>query len=237
MAPPIVAAAWVLVLTADLTGIAGSLHHHALIEDGPPLPIATVLFLVGWIVMVAAMMVPASLLAIEAVEAATERSAALRRAAERAGFLGAFAVLWTAFGLLAFFGDDVLHHVVDATPWLAERPWLISAGVLALAGAMQFAPAKRRSLAACRHPMARMPVTTPDPTAFGRLGLRHGLDCLGASWALMLLMFAEGFANPMWMAALTALMVYEVSGRHASRVVSASGLVLLLMALATLTGV
>jgi len=64
----------------------------------------------------------------------------------------------------------------------------------------------------------------------------HGLDCLGASWALMLLMFAEGFADPLWMAALTALMVYEVSGRHAGRAVSASGLVLLLIALGTLTG-
>ena len=236
MAPAIVTSAWVMVLTADLTGVAGSLHHHALIEDGPPLPIATLMFLLGWIVMVAAMMVPASLLAIQAVEVATERSPALRRATERAGFLGAFAAVWAAFGLLAFFGDDVLHHVVDATPWLAERPWLISAGVLALAGAIQFSPGKRRSLAACRQPMATMPLRAPDKAAFARLGFRHGLDCLGASWALMLLMFAEGFANPFWMAALTALMVYEVSGRHATRAVSVSGAVLLLIALATLAG-
>ena len=100
---------------------------------------------------------------------------------------------------------------------------------------MQFAPAKRRSLAACRHPMTGMPLDNRS-AAFGRLGVRHGLDCLGASWALMLLMFAEGFANPLWMAALTALMVYEVGGRHASRAVSVSGIVLLLMALGTLTG-
>ncbi len=236
MAPAIVAAAWVMVLIADQTGVAGSLHHHALIEGGPPLPIATVLFLFGWIVMVAAMMVPASLLAIEAVEVATQRSPMHHRAAERAGFLGAFAAVWSAFGLLTFFGDDLLHHVVDATPWLADRPWLISAGVLALAGAMQFAPGKRRRLAACRQPMATMSLPAPGSASFGRLGRRHGLDCLGASWALMLLMFAEGFANPLWMAALTALMVYEVGGRHATRAVSVSGVALLLMALATLTG-
>src|SRR6188472_3104439 len=111
-APAIVAAAWTAVLAADLTGVAGSFHHHALIEGGPPLPIAALLFLVGWIVMVAAMMVPASVLAIEAVEMATERSPGFRRAAERAGFLGAFTAVWAAFGLLAFLGDDVLHHVV-----------------------------------------------------------------------------------------------------------------------------
>jgi predicted metal-binding membrane protein len=236
MAPAIVAAAWAMVLIADLTGVASRLHHHALIENGPPLPIATVLFLVGWIVMVAAMMVPASLRAIEAVGVATERSPSVRRAAERGEFLGAFAVVWAAFGLLAFFGDDVLHHVVDATPWLAARPWLISAGILALAGAIQFAPGKRRSLAACRHPVLAVSRTTLHPVAIRHIGFRHGLDCLGASWALMLLMFAEGFANPVWMAALTALMVYEVNGRHARRAVSVSGVVLLLIALATLTG-
>ena len=170
----IVATAWALVLSADLTGVAGSLHHHALIEGGPPLPVATVLFLLGWIVMVGAMMLPASFLAIEAVEVATERSPVLRRVAERAGFLGAFAAVWSVFGLLAFFGDDLLHHVVDATPWLAERPWLISAGVLALAGAMQFAPGKRRSLAACRQPMARMSPTTPDRPHSGASGSATG---------------------------------------------------------------
>lgn len=161
--------------------------------------------------------------------------AAARHGAGR--FLGAFGAVWAAFGLAAFLADDVLHHVVDATPWLVDRPWLISAAVLALGGAMQFAPGKRRSLAACRHPVAAVTPSRSDPAAFGRFGLRYGLDCLGASWALMLLMFAEGFANPVWMAALTALMVYEVSGRHAARAVCVSGAVLLLIALATLIGV
>jgi predicted metal-binding membrane protein len=53
----------------------------------------------------------------------------------------------------------------------------------------------------------------------------------------MLLMFAEGFASPLWMAALTLLMVYEVVGRYADRAVALSGVALLLIALATLTGV
>jgi hypothetical protein len=52
----------------------------------------------------------------------------------------------------------------------------------------------------------------------------------------MLLMFAQGFANPVPMAVLTALMVYEVGGRHASGAVTMSGVILLLIALGTLTG-
>ncbi len=57
-------------------------------------------------------------------------------------FLLAFGLVWLAFGLVAFVGDVGLHHVVDATPWLAARPWLIEAGVLAIAGAL---PVRRRS--------------------------------------------------------------------------------------------
>ncbi|HLO35724.1 MAG TPA: hypothetical protein VK194_06570, partial [Candidatus Deferrimicrobium sp.] len=66
--PALVAAAWATLLVADATGAAAALHHHALIEGAQPLWIAVPLFLAGWVVMVAAMMLPASLPAIRAVE-------------------------------------------------------------------------------------------------------------------------------------------------------------------------
>jgi hypothetical protein len=105
-----------------------------------------------------------------------------------------------------------------------------------LAGAYQFAPSKRRSLATCRHPFGPPPTAaTPRPRSV-QLGIDHGLACLGSSWALMLLMFAEGFANLWWMIALTALMVYETAGRHGRRAASAAGIVLLLAGLTALAG-
>ena len=156
----------------------------------------------------------------------------------RAAFLGAFALVWTAFGLVAFLGDVVLHHVVDATPWLAERPWLIEAAILALAGRLPVRPdeaAQPRGLPASggtgrdgRHGLAGTRAAS---------GSRHGLACLGSSWALMLLMFAEGFASLGWMAALTALMVYEASGRHGQRAARSLAIALILAAVAVLSGV
>ncbi len=232
--PALIAGTWVTVLVAQATGAAAGLHHHALIEGGLPPWIAIALFLVGWLVMVAAMMLPASLPTIRIVEAAARRLARPRRA--RAAFLAAFAATWTAFGLLAFTGDIVLHHLVDATPWLAARPWLVEAGVLALAGGYQLMPLKRRSLAACRHPDDLVATATPDELHPARLGLRHGLACLGSSWALMLLMFAEGFASVWWMVALAVLMVYEATGRRADRVAVAAGIVLLAVAVAASWG-
>lgn len=230
----LIAGAWLVAVVAQTTGDAGLLHHHALIEGGPPLWLAVPIFLVGWQVMIAAMMLPASLPTIRVVDAAIDGLARPRRS--RAAFLGAFALAWTAFGLLAFLGDVVLHHVVDATPWLADRPWLIEASVLALAGAYQFAPHKRRSLVACRHPLGLLSTHGASARRPFTLGLDHGLACLGSSWALMLLMFAEGFANLWWMVALAAVMVYETSGRHGQRAASAVGIALILVALTTVAG-
>jgi predicted metal-binding membrane protein len=227
--------AWLVVLAAQATGTAPLLHHHALIEGGPPLWVAIPLFLVAWQVMVAAMMLPASLPAVRAFQVESSRRFG-RPGTAVAGFLSGYGIAWAVFGFLAFVGDFVLHQVVDGSPWLAAHPWLIEAAILTLAGGYQLLPIKRRALAACRHqgdPIQLVAHPGPGPA---RLGLRHGLDCLGSSWALMLVMFAAGFASLGSMAALTLLMVYEARGRHGQSAATAGGIILLLTALTTISG-
>jgi predicted metal-binding membrane protein len=236
----IIGAGWLVAVAAELNGQAGLLHHHHLIGDGAlPLWLAAFAFLGGWQVMVAGMMLPASLPAIRVFA---------KGPASVVGFLLAYVLVWTAFGLVAFFGDAGLHATVHATPWLAERQWLIEAAVLVAAGAYQFLPWKRRGLAACRHPAARVSsggvpsggVASDGASGRGapddgfEAGFRHGVDCLKSSWALMLLMFAAGFANIAWMAVLAAVMAYEAIGRHGQRVASVFGLALLALAGAVL---
>lgn len=221
----VIGAAWLLAVVAQVTGNAALLHHHALIEGGAPLWITTPVFLVAWQVMIAAMMLPASLPTIR--DFSRRVSLGERPYRDVAIFLGSFAAVWTAFGLFAYLGDAVLHHLVDTTPWLAARPWLIEGGVVGLAGAYQLTPMKRMSLAVCRHPGIAVLGRIPLRDGAMRHGLDHGLACLGSSAALMLLMFAEGYANLWWMVALTAVMAYEVMGRFGQRVAWVVGLALL----------
>ncbi|HEY4712956.1 MAG TPA: DUF2182 domain-containing protein, partial [Aquirhabdus sp.] len=42
-----------------------------------------------------------------------------------------------------------------------------------------------------------------------KLGLRHGLYCVGCCWALMLLLFVGGVMNTLWIAGLTVLILLE----------------------------
>jgi predicted metal-binding membrane protein len=230
----LVGVAWMMLVALDATGVAAAVHHHALIEAPTPLWVSAPLFLGAWAVMIAAMMLPASLPAVRSVVVAA--ATRVPRSRTEIAFLAGFLAVWVVFGLAALLGDTVVHRVVDSTPWLAGRPWLITAGVLAIAGGYQFVPRRSRALERCRRPAEHVPATVATLGVAARAGLDHGLACLGASWALMLLMFGEGFGSLPWMVALTAVMVLEASLPSARRLSAAVGVGLILLSISTLSG-
>jgi predicted metal-binding membrane protein len=218
--------AWALSLAAAATGKERLLHQHGLVGHGPPLWAAALLFVVAWQAMLAAMMLPSSLPLIRLFAAAASRQEVGGRAT--AAFLGGYAAVWSAFGVAAFFADVAVHRLVDASSWLAPRPWLIGGSALLVAGAFQFSGLKDRCLQECRHPGPFLLANYRRGVRGGfRVGRKHGLFCLGCCWALMLVMFGLGVAVLWWMAALTALMVYEKTGRFGSAVARPAGVVLL----------
>ncbi len=63
-----------------------------------------------------------------------------------------------------------------------------------------------------------------------RLGLRHGMFCLGCCWALMLVMFGLGVGSLVSMAVLTGVMIVEKTFPGGQRLSPVIGLALLLLA-------
>jgi len=225
-----IAAAWILAVAADHTGRAGALHDHGQVPPGTSLWGALLLFLLAWQAMIVAMMLPSSLPLIRLFQSASARQQHAWRA--RGAFLSGYATVWTGFGAIAFLGDVGLQHAVDHAPSLAERPWLVAGAVLALAGAFQFSDLKERCLSKCRHPAPYLLAHyRRGPKAGFKLGFGHGVFCLGCCWALMLVMFASGVAVLWWMAALTALMVYEKVGRHGEAAARMAGVAFVAAAL------
>jgi predicted metal-binding membrane protein len=218
--------AWTLAVAAQGTGGAALLHHDAVFAEGAPALPAAALFLLAWQVMIAAMMLPSSLPLVRLF--ATVSAKAPRAGLAMAAFLAGYALVWTAFGALAFSLDTALHAAVDASPWLDRHEWLIGGSVLALAGAFQFTALKDVCLDRCRHPAAFITRYYERGVGGGlRLGVRHGAFCVGCCWALMLVMFAVGVASLLWMAALTALMVHEKTRPQGARAVPVTGIALL----------
>ena len=224
-----IAAAWLLTGVAQLTGQAGLLHHDSLIDSGTSFGLGLLTSTLAWQVMVVAMMLPASVKVVQTFEQITRARRQSQVAV--AGFLAAFFAVWAAVGLSFFIGDAALHRVVDAIPWLAERAWLIQAGVLAVAGGYQLLPTKRRCLESCREAAASV-----DSSSLGfDAGARHAMDCVANTGALMLLMFAAGEANLGWMVGLTGVMVYEAIGRHGYALSRLVGVALLFLSLLAVT--
>lgn len=212
----LVGIAWVIAIVATLTGQRGLIDHHFLLEvSGLPWPLAALVFLVGWQIMIVAMMWPSSIGGFSA-SSAEHRGILPHRM--HAGYYLSYAGAWTAFGLLAFAGDTLIHHLVDSWPWLAAHSFLIGATTLGLAGMFQFTLWKNACLARCRAFHESVAATDTVRPAWW-FGVQHGMASVGCCWALMLVMFGIGVGELGWMAALTVIMFGEtaVPGEPRSR--------------------
>jgi predicted metal-binding membrane protein len=185
-------------------------------------------FVLGWVLMTVAMMLPTSLPSVTLFRGMVHRRAERARLLSPLllGYLG----VWTVFGLVVHNGDAALHSLVASQPWLAEHAALIGTATLLLAGVYQFTPLKYHCLERCRSPLAfvvaRWQGRLPAGEAF-QLGVAHGLFCVGCCWSLMLLMFAVGVGSLGWMFALATVMAVEKNLSSGRRLSGPLGLLLI----------
>jgi predicted metal-binding membrane protein len=211
-------------------GLAGALC--AALPVGDALLPAT-LYVAGWVLMLAAMMLPTTLPLLEIYRRLTRRrdDRALLLGLVIAGYLAA----WAGFGLAAHGLDLALHALAAESAWLTFNGWALGAGVLAVAGAFQFSRLKYACLDKCRMPLGLVMQywrgRGPRRQAL-QLGLHHGLFCVGCCWALMLLMFVVGTGSVGWMLALGAVMAAEKNLPWGRRLAGPLGAGLLVLAAA-----
>ena len=223
----LVTVAWTVALVAALTNQNALIDHHYLLEQSHlPVLVALVVFLACWQVMTVAMMLPSSMPMVSMIVHAGRQQR--RPQAVPAAFLAGYAVVWTAFALVAFVGDTQIHWLVHHWFWLDTHSWVIGATTFAVAGLFQFSPLKGRCLKQCRSPFSfYVRYYRQGVGAAWHLGLRHGAFCLGSCWALMLVMFGIGVSSLLSMALLTGVMVIEKTYPGGQRLSPVIGIILL----------
>src|SRR4029077_18941752 len=93
---------------------------------------------------------------------------------------------------------------------MASASPLFSGAVFIGAGAYQFSALKRACVTRCQRPFPFFFANwSTEPRAIVCLGARQCLYCLGCCWATMMVMFAVGVMNVLWMAVLGAIMTAE----------------------------
>jgi predicted metal-binding membrane protein len=119
-----------------------------------------------------------------------------------------YAAVWLGFALLAAWLQWALSRAGLLDGGSTGR--LIGGAIFLGAGLYQFSALKRACLTLCQRPFPFFFSNwTSEAKGVLKLGLRQGMICLGCCWALMLIMFAVGAMNVIWMAVLGALMTVE----------------------------
>jgi predicted metal-binding membrane protein len=207
----------------DMAGVAMPAEAAALAPMSGRFAIAAVM----WAVMMAGMMLPSAMPMI-LLFAAVQRSRAGRPAPMSALFAAGYLLVWGGFALAAAALQLALQRRSLLSPALALADARVTAAAFLLAGAFEFSALKNRCLARCRAPFAFVVRHwRPGATSAVAMGARHGGFCLGCCWALMLLLFAAGVMNLLWVAALSGLVLLQKVLPGGRAVSAATGLAML----------
>jgi len=164
-----------------------------------------------WAVMMVAMMVPAAspvvLLFAEINRRRNEHQGTFLSTGQ---FLLGYLTAWTGFSALATLAQWGLLTAALVSPMMESTSKALGGGLLLGAGLFQFSRLKYTCLAHCRSPMGFLATEWRDGLggAF-RMGLKHGGYCLGCCWALMILLFAFGVMNLLWVASISGFVLLE----------------------------
>jgi predicted metal-binding membrane protein len=186
------------------------------------------LFLAMWVTMMVAMMFPTAapmILTFARISAGKQQRG--QPFVATWVFVAGYLVLWAGFGVLAYLAAVGAERLAEQSMWLMEHGAQLGGVVLILAGLYQLSPLKDVCLGKCRSPMAFILQSWRDGTggAF-RMGLAHGLYCLGCCWLLFVLLFPLGIMNVAAMALITLLIFTEKSWLLGRRVAQSAAVAL-----------
>jgi predicted metal-binding membrane protein len=170
-----------------------------------------------WVIMMIGMMTPSVAPTILLYAALVRKEMARQDAARHwfappGWFLAGYLLAWCAFATVATLLQWLLEWRALVTPMMAGADRVVGGCVLIAAGIYQWLPIKQACLASCQAPLSfvqRHGGFRPDIRGSLRLGILHGVHCIGCCWVLMILLFAFGVMNLTWIAGLMVFVLFE----------------------------
>jgi len=208
---PVVCWVWIIVMARDMYGPMTGASRWMMTSTWDVAHV--VLLWAMWTVMMIAMMLPSAAALILVYGAAARRRYGARASVLTYALALGYVTVWALFSVGATIVQRLLAEafVISA---MMELTLPVAGGVLLIvAGAYQFSSLKHACLRACQSPLGFLMRGWREGLggAF-RLGMQHGVYCLGCCWALMLLLFVGGVMNLAVIVALTVLVAVEKVG-------------------------
>ena len=180
-----------------------------------------------WAVMMAAMMLPTMVPTMRSYED-------LMASADgtRIGWLGVllgYSLIWVIFSLVITAVQMGLLSLSIVDMMGKVKSLWVSAALLILAGAFQFTRVKEVCHGVCHSPMSYFIGHWKTGFTGGvRMGISLGAYCVGCCWLFMVLGFAGGVMNFLWMGLATLMMVLEKLPQLGHFIIKPLGVILIL---------
>jgi predicted metal-binding membrane protein len=224
----IAAAAWAVLVWERMS--------MGIVMNTPTMGMRAPLFLAVWIVMMVAMMFPAAapmILTFHRVQAGKRAHGETFVATWI--FVAAYLSVWSLSGVIAYAGALAAEAVAAHAGMSGATAARIGGVLLMAAGVYQLSPLKNVCLAKCRTPLTFILTSWRDGrTGAIRMGLDHGLFCLGCCWLLFLVLFPLGIMNVAAMALVTLLVFAEKTLPAGDRMAKWIGITLMLFGMTVL---
>ena len=189
-----------------------------------------------WVIMMVGMMVP-SAIPMVLIYASVARKAAREGSpiAPTGIFVIGYVVIWSLFSLGATIAQWALDRMALLSPMTMSNSQILAGLLLLAAGIYQLTPVKDACLRHCRSPMHFVSShwKSGGLGAF-RMGIEHGVFCLGCCWILMGLLFFGGVMSLWWIGGLALFVLLEkvmpfgaIGGRVTGGIVVIWGLMVL----------
>ena len=164
-----------------------------------------------WMVMMVAMMLPPVSPWILLYASMSTRSSEGGVAFGNTGsFVAGYFAAWACYCLAAAALQCFLQHQALMHSEKMILTGAVSGYVFVFAGLFQLTPLKEACLKHCRSPLGYFLTHWRDgPAGAFRMGIQHGIFCLGCCWVLMALCLVLGMMNLLWMAGLTLMLCVE----------------------------
>ena len=219
-----------LAWMADGMGALGCLGDGAAMAPMIWTPATAGMMLLMWAVMMTGMMLPSAMpMILTFAKVGARRRDRAQPYVATSIFVAGYLIAWGAFSVAATAAQWGLDRMGLLSPMMDSAAPVLGGALLIAAGLYQFSTLKHACLRHCRTPADFVLNHWRDGTGGAlRMGVEHGLYCLGCCWAVMALMFVFGMMNLLWLAALTVLALLEKVAPAGHRIAQGAGILMVL---------
>ena len=187
----------------------------------------TILVFLMWWIMMVAMMLPSAAPTILLYTALIRKANKAENIKKMIMvFTLGYLITWAFFSLLA----TLLQSGLEAKEWMSPMMMTLTNDILIaitliIAGFYQLTPIKYACLEKCRNPASFLAENrNMGGNVALKMGLKHGVYCLGCCWFLMGLLFVGGIMNLYWILGLTIFVALEKLAPKGQTIAKVAGL-------------